>query len=283
MKRALLAMLAAAWLAAVPHAAPAGQACETRPLSTREIERGMALAQATAQRLDASGAQVVVLARAGQDLSRWGLAWSHLGLAYRETTPQGQAVWRVAHKLNACGSDRAQLYRQGLGDFFLDRPHRHEAAIAVLSRDAQARLLPLLRSNALLGQWHEPRYSMVAYPWAQRYQQSNQWALETLAGALDPQARDRSTAQAWLKLRGYQPTVLRIGALTRLGARATQAHIAFDDHPNHLRFADHIETVTVESVFSFLQRARLAGPMETVRASPTIGAPAPEPLPGERT
>jgi hypothetical protein len=37
------------------------------------------------------------------------------------------------------------------------------------------------------------------------------------------------------------------------------ANIAFDDHPNDQRFASRIETVTVDSVTQWLQRAQLAG------------------------
>jgi len=247
----------AATLVAATVAAQAGRPCEERPATPSEITRGMALAEATARRLDATGAQVVVLARAGQDLSRYGLRWSHLGFAYRDGDGAG-AHWRVVHKLNQCGTANAALYRQGLGQFFLDRPHRYEAAFVELSADAQARLLPLLRDNTAAARWHEPRYNMLAYPWAQRYQQSNQWALETLAGAMDADARTRGQAQAWLQLRGYEPTTLHIGALTRLGANATRANIAFDDHPNHKRFADRIETVTVDSVFRWLARSGLA-------------------------
>jgi len=51
--------------------------------------------------------------------------------------------------------------------------------------------------------------------------------------------------------------VLKLGPLTRLGARASAANVAFDDHPNEKRFADRIETVTVDSVFEWLQRAGL--------------------------
>jgi hypothetical protein len=39
-----------------------------------------------------------------------------------------------------------------------------------------------------------------------------------------------------------------------LGARATRANVAFDDHPNEKRFSDRIETVTVESVLSWLAK-----------------------------
>lgn len=257
--------IAGAWaLAAAAFGAHAGRPCEKQPLQAADVERGMALALATERALDASDAEVVVLARAGQDLRQYGLNYSHLGFAYRDTM-QGRTVWRVAHKLNHCGSAEAALYRQGLGDFFLDRPHRYEAAFVVLDRRLQSQLLPLLRDNRRIAQWHTPRYNMLAYPWAQTYQQSNQWAIETLAGAAEPAASSRRQAQAWLQLRGYEPTTLRLGALTRLSARATAANIAFDDHPNDKRFSDRIETVTVDSVFAWLQRAGLGSPTTTVR------------------
>ena len=61
-------LLAAALLIAVG-AAQAGRSCEARPPSASSVERSLTLAQHTAERLAASGAQVVVLARAGQNLS----------------------------------------------------------------------------------------------------------------------------------------------------------------------------------------------------------------------
>jgi hypothetical protein len=263
--RAVLAAVALAMaFATAPKAAHAGRPCDTQQSTAGEVMQGMALAEATARALDRSGAQVVVLARAGQDLSRYQLRWSHIGLAYRSGDGDG-AHWRVVHKLNHCGTAEGAVYRQGLGEFFLDRPHRYEAAYAVLDADAQARLLPVLRSNAEVARWHEPRYSMVAYPWATRYQQSNQWVIETMAGALDPvAARSRAQTQVWLGVKGYEPHVLRLGALTRLGARVGMAHVAFDDHPNHKRFADRIETVTADSVFEWLARSGLGEGRPTI-------------------
>lgn len=232
--------------------AEAGRSCEARPPLAANVQRAMTLAERTAAALDATGAQVVVIARNGQDLGRYGLRWSHLGLAYKDG-----AHWRIAHKLNQCGSAQAALYRQGLGEFFLDDLHRYEAGIVVLAPDVQARLLPLLRDNARLAQLHVPAYNMVAYPWALRYQQSNQWAIETLAMSQEPTASNRERAQAWLQFKGYEPTPLHIPALTRLGARIGAANVAFDDHPNAKRFADRVETVTVDSVFAWLERSGL--------------------------
>lgn len=227
----------------------------------------MTLAVATAKALDASGANVVMLARAGQDLSAYGLTYSHLGFAYREAA-NGPSVWRVLHKLNHCGTASSALYRQGLGEFFLDRPHRYEAAFVALAPDLQARLLPMLKDNARIGVLNEPRYSMVAYAWGQTYQQSNQWAVETLAVAAEPTIADRLRAQAWMKFKGYEPTTLTLGPLKRLGARATAANVTFDDHPNDKRFTDRIETVTVDSVFAWLQKSALSAAPITVRGTP---------------
>ncbi len=244
----------------------AGRSCEAhRPLAVN-VERSMNLATATLRALDASGARVVVLARVGQDLRPYGLRYSHLGLAYRDDVAGGAApVWRVAHKLNECGSAQAAVFRQGLGEFVLDDLFDYEVGFVVLDPALQARLLPILRDNHQLARMHTPAYNMLAYPWSRRYQQSNQWAIETLAMAQEPAARDRERAQAWLKLEDYRPTSLRLGAMQRLGARVTTANIAFDDHPNSKRFGDRIETMTVDSVFDWLQASRLGAAPVVVR------------------
>jgi hypothetical protein len=247
-------------LALTAGAAQAGRSCEARSPDAFNVQRAMTLAEHTARALDASGAQVVVLARSGQDLNRYGLAWSHLGLAYRDA-----GRWRVVHKLNQCGSAQAAVYRQGLGEFFLDDLHEYKAGIVVPTPAVQARLLDTLGDNGRVTRLNTPAYNMLAYPWSQRYQQSNQWALETLAMTQEPAATSRERAQAWLKLQGYEPTTLHLGALTRLGARATAANIAFDDHPNEKRFTDRIETVTVDSVFAWLNRSGLGGTVQVIR------------------
>jgi len=253
--------LIAAALSTFAAAAHAGRSCENKPPAVDAIQRSMALAEHTAKVLDQSGAQVVVIARMGQNLSEYDIRYSHLGLAYRD----GNNKWRIVHKLNQCGTAHASVYRQGLGEFFLDDLYQYEAAVVIPKPEVQAKLLPNLRDNARLAQLNTPAYSMVAYPWSQTYQQSNQWAIETLAMSQDPAAQTRERAQAWLQLQGYQPTTLRITALKRLGGRMTAANIAFDDHPNEKRFSDRIETVTVDSVFAWLNRSGLGGPVQVIK------------------
>jgi hypothetical protein len=232
----------------------AGRNCDAHKVVTPQIvQRSINLAERTMQTLNAefksNGTQVVLLARAGQDLSRYGLQYSHLGFAHRNA----DGNWLITHKLNSCGTANAYLFRQGLGEFFLDDLYRYEAAWVVPTREIQAKLKAVLEDKNLVAALNERAYSMVSYPWSQRYQQSNQWAIETLAAAIEPSIQSRQQAQAWLQYKGYQPTTLNIGAFTRLGGRITTANVAFDDHPSEKRFADRIETVTVDSVFSWLQ------------------------------
>lgn len=225
-------------------------------MTTQAVVRGLNLASKTMVALDASGAKVVVLARAGQDLTKYNLRYSHIGLAY--STPEG---WRVLHKLNACGTNSSNIYEQGLGEFFLDDPWRYEAAWSVPSVLVQDKLHALLGKGMFAASLHQPAYSLVSYVWGTKYQQSNQWAIETLALAMEPMVQTRSQAQAWLQRAKYVPTTLTLRPLTRLGARVSAANVAFDDHPDGKRFSDSIETVTADSVFAWLEREQLAGPL----------------------
>ena len=251
--------------------AHAGRNCEAAlPLKPATVEKALALAERTLSALDRSGAQVVVLARAGQDLQKYGPSYSHLGFVYRETAAQGGTVWRVLHKLNTCASASSAIYKQGLGEFFLDDLWRFEAAWVVPTPAVQARLIAVLQNPTRALRLHNAPYSMVSYAWGQTYQHSNQWALETMAQAMGsgdvPGLDGRLRAQDWLRAKGYQPTTLNLGPLTRLGGRVTQANIAFDDHPTVKRFSNRIETVTVDSVFDWMQRAQLTqSPVVTLR------------------
>jgi hypothetical protein len=256
----------------MPVTAIAGRSCDVKKTTLQSLERGFALAEKTLTALNASGDKVVILARAGQDLTKYGLRYSHLGLAYQLPDRQGGNTWRVLHKLNDCGTSSSAIYRQGLGEFFLDDLWRYEAAWVAPSPEVQAHLLAVIQSPTQAIQMHHKPYSIVSYVWGTKYQQSNQWAMETLASAMEPGitqssynvADARVKAQAWLQFKGYQPTTLKIDSLTRLGGRISSANVAFDDHPSDKRFSDRIETVTVDSVFQWLQRSSLSGTNKTL-------------------
>ncbi len=235
-----------------PIAATAGRSCEEFTPSPETVKHALTLAHEAFETLEKSTAEVALIARAGQDLSKYKLRYSHFGFVWRDH-PKGK--WRVTHELNECGTANSDLFDEGLGNFFLDDLWKMEAVILIPETAIQQRLAALFRNRAHL-KFHDARYNMLAYPFATKYQNSNQWALEVFAASesRDTVITTRDQAQQWLRLTGYQPTELKLGALTRLGARVTRANVAFDDHPDELRWSDRIRTVTVESVFAFVSR-----------------------------
>lgn len=249
MLRALALVFACA---AFTPTAYAGGACSEAPPTPESVQKGMQLAYKTFQALDQSGESVALIGRVGSDLSKHKLRYSHMGMVVRD---HAKGRWTVVHMLNDCGTANSALYDEGLGNFFNDDPFAYETILVIPGEDNQKRLVKTL-ATALPASLYEPAYNMVSYPWSIRYQNSNQWLLETLAAAWAPEGSvyNRQQAQAWLKQAGFQPSLLVLGPMERLGGRMFKANIAFDDHPNELRFSNQIYTVTVESVAEFVRR-----------------------------
>jgi hypothetical protein len=231
-------------------AAHAGQNCSDQPLLPEAAVKSLDLAQRSLQALDDSGAQIAVIARVGQDLSKYGLHYSHVGLVWRDH-PAGR--WTVIHELNDCGTANSALYNDGLANFFLDDLFRYEAQIMVPSAPTQARLAALLAGRTPR-RLHERKYNMLSYVFSTQYQNSNQWVLETYAAARAPegQVETRTEAQQWLQSTQFRPVTVEVPASTRLGGRMFRANIAFDDHPFERRMAGHIDTVTVDALLRYM-------------------------------
>ena len=184
------------------------------------MTRALGLADRLQQSLDASGAQVVIVARAGQDSAQVRpelvapgvrLPRRHARTARRPPTARRDRSARPTPRCTAgvpaaapdraapgasCTSSTSAAPRRppssgrASPSSSWTRRIRYEAEYVVPNPEVQAALMQVLGDDQRLVQWHTPAYSVVAYPWSTRYQQSNQWALETLAGALDPAADD---------------------------------------------------------------------------------------------
>ncbi|HHW4681490.1 MAG TPA: DUF2145 domain-containing protein, partial [Xylella taiwanensis] len=197
-----LSLVTTAAIAATP-------VCQPRYPSPTTTEAMLTVADRAARQLDAlPGTQVAIIARSGQDLSRYGLRHSHMAFVVREADGQ----WRVRHLLNHCKSSYSQLYREGLANFVGESAQTGDLRLGVLAPSLQQRLYPLLLAqNGLMQRLHEPRYSAVAYPFTVGYQNSNQWVLEMIAAALaahDGSMPDsRRQVQAWLRNAHYKPSL----------------------------------------------------------------------------
>ncbi|QTD91909.1 DUF2145 domain-containing protein [Burkholderia anthina] len=236
-----------------PLLASAGQSCDEAPLSPVMVSKAMQTALNVTNVLDQRHDNVALLGRVGQDLSAYNLKYSHVGFIYRISS---DGPWRVVHLLNACGTAESDLWYQGVGNFFLDDLFSYDSVAIIPPREVGDKLLERFRNPGALRSVHSSRYSLVGYPFSTRYQNSNDWVLETLAAteAKDASIDSREQAQAWLKLSGYKPSEMQVGALKRLGGRMFKANVAFDDHPSELRYSSRIQTVTVDSIMQFLSR-----------------------------
>ena len=245
----------------------AGTPCSDNAPKPVSIQQAFATAYKTHQRLETLQPEIALIARVGQDLSKYGLRYSHIAFVQKDAA-SGQ--WRVTHLLNGCNSNQSALWHEGLANFFLDDLFAYEALLVIPSPGLQHKLQTLVSNEAGIKRMHQPLYNMLAYPFSLKYQNSNQWVLELTTEALaqqagiDPAITTRKQAQQWLQLTNYQASTLKLGPLTRLGARMFRANVAFDDHPDERRYADLIDTVTVESVTAYLQRVDPSGTREVI-------------------
>jgi hypothetical protein len=247
----LLVIIFTAWLLLVAHQSRAGQGCQELPPSGEAFENGLNLGVKVKDTLEASGAEIALIARVGQDLRKYGLKHSHMAFVVRD---HSQGRWTVVHMLNLCGKADSALFKEGLGAFFMDTPFRYEALIAIPNAATQARLKIILASDMPTA-FKSARYNMLAYPYNIASQNSNGWVLELLnAGMTDVTIDTRFKAVAYAKVKGFEPTTIHLNTLERLGAGITRQNISFDDHPFARRMAGKIDTVTVASVIQYLQR-----------------------------
>jgi len=253
----LLVLLGLLW--SPVQAQPSQTACTPQAPPPEMLAAAYDLAALAADTLDElDGIELLIAARSGQDLSRYGLVHSHLAFFLRDQS----GPWQVIHLLNGCNSDASALYREGLVNFVVESaqtPAGLRVGIPIPPlREVLARLLaaPALRARAL----HQPHYSAVAYPWRAQYQNSNQWILEVTAAAMAEvnegvMLDNREATIAWLQQHGYTPSRLHIGIGKRLGARFFVKNAAVTDHPARERISGNYSVVTVESVFDFLHRS----------------------------
>jgi len=279
---ALPALLCAALLLAAPAVRAQSQQpeCMERHPTPAALASMFDVAQRADETLEAlDGVDVVIIARGGQDLSRYGLRHSHLAFAVRED----DGSWRAVHLLNHCKSPESSLFHEGLSNFIGETGTHTDLRVGVPTPAVRATLKAMLTAPGIQAKaLHEPRYSVVAYPFSVEYQNSNQWVLEVLAAAM-AQSRDgtllvrRAQVQAWLKEQHYQPSSLHIGVGKRLGARFFSANAATTDHPASERISGDYSVVTVESVFDFLQQRKALAQELSVAHVPVAGMAAPKP------
>ncbi|MCV2355293.1 DUF2145 domain-containing protein [Paucibacter sp. B2R-40] len=186
--------------------------------------------------LERSGQGVALVSRAGTDLSRFEMRYSHAGLALRDSD---NTPWSVRQLYYVCDEAAPKLYDQGLAGFLIGANQAELGFLSVVlfppAEAAAIERAALDKRSAL--QLLAPNYSANAYAFSTRYQNCNQWVAELLAASLGNLGQGavedvRPQAQAWLKAQGYRPALFDIGFTPLLwGAAAFIPWVHNDDHP----------------------------------------------------
>jgi hypothetical protein len=257
MVRALALAAGLCMAAAGCHASPSAslQFCDrASALTARQQDRLLRFAAVVRHELDASGADVALVARSGLDLQRFDVRYSHAGVSLKDHT---NAPWSVRQLYYACDERRPRLYDQGLPGFLFgtDDPTVGYVSIVLLPRAEAAALesaaLDKARALRLLG----GTYSANAYPYSLRYQNCNQWVMELLAtawGGLDTSADLRARAQQWLAANGYAPAPVEVGSHLLMFAANFVPWLHIDDHPQDDRYALHFRISMPASIETFV-------------------------------
>jgi len=237
------------------------RACATPPtLTAVEQDRLLRFTAVVKQELSRGPSEIALIARAGTDLARFGLRYSHAGFSLRTG---GQGAWSVRQLYYDCDADRPRLFDQGLPGFVFGGDDASLGHLSVL-------LLPQAESAALLQVVADPRqalqllgsqYSANAHAFALRYQNCNQWVAEVLAlawGRLPAGEDTRARAQQWLRDEAYVPTQFQVDNPLLWLAAAFVPWLRQDDHPPEDLARRRLQVSMPASIEAFV-RARVPG------------------------
>jgi len=221
-------------------------------ITAADQDRMLRFSAVVKEELERSGAQVALVSRAGTDLSRFGIRYSHAGIALRDS-PNG--AWSVRQLYYACDESRPRVFDQGMAGFVVGADAARLGYVSMVMpagprADALASTaldkplaLALLASD----------YSANAYAWATRYQNCNQWVMEMLAGAWGAR-RGRSEAQQWLREQDYAPEEVKIPGQALMFAGQFIPLFHLSDHPVDDIYALKMRVSMPSSIEAFARR-----------------------------
>ena len=140
-----MAVAASAAQAGSPPSSPPRGCDRAQDITATQQDRLLRFAAVVREALAASGATAALISRSGTDLSRFGLRYSHAGIALATGLADGRDMpWAVRQLYYACAEGAPRLFDQGLAGFISgsdDAPRRlrEPAAAAARSRDAAGR------------------------------------------------------------------------------------------------------------------------------------------------
>jgi hypothetical protein len=221
-------------------------------ISAADQDRMLRFSAVVKEALERSGSQVALVSRAGTDLSRFGIRYSHAGIALR-ANPNG--AWSVRQLYYACDESRPRLFDQGMAGFVIgaDAARLGHVSLVMLSGAQAATLEAAALDKPLALTLQASDYSANAYAWSTRYQNCNQWVMEMLAGAWGDR-RGRAEAQQWLREQEYVPEAVQIPGQALMFAGQFIPLVHLSDHPRDDVFALKLHVSMPSSIEAFARR-----------------------------
>jgi hypothetical protein len=259
----MFSRLAAAALAALSMGASASAwagmpvFCERgKEVGAADQDRVLRFAGTVKRELENSGEGVALISRAGLDLSRFKLLYSHAGVALKD---DADGAWTVRQLYYACDESRPRLFDQGVAGFALgaDAPGQGHVSLVFLDGDNGARLRQAARDKPLALALVAGRYSANAYAFGTRYQNCNQWVAEILAsawGGLHERQSARERAQSWLREQGYTAGPVKVPSHWLIFAGQFVPLLHVDDHPVEDIYAQALHVSVPSSIEDFVRR-----------------------------
>ncbi|MET0981023.1 MAG: DUF2145 domain-containing protein [Telluria sp.] len=225
-------------------------------MTAADQDRVLRFADVVKKELERSGSRVALVSRAGLDLSRFGLLYSHTGIALKDN-PAGP--WAVRQLYYACDEARPRLFDQGAAGFALasETPARGHMSLVFLPEEDSALLATAALDKPLALALLAGKYSANAYAFGTHYQNCNQWVAELLAsawGRLDAPSDAREHAQAWLRAQGYQAGPLKVPSHWMMFAGQFVPLVHVSDHPVEDIHALALQVSTPAAIEGFVRR-----------------------------
>lgn len=268
----LLAVLASAMLLGACSSIVADNSCGTTDLNAIEMQQTFAVGKDLESALNRLNSEVVIVARSGQDLEKYGIRYSHAAFMVKE-----HQKWQVFHLLNECPSSLGGLYQEGLGNFvmpvMMNRAKlKNEGSVlnqaislgfVIPPKSVQQNLKQLLQSATARNSVFEKQYSAVANPYNLMNQNSNGWVLEFYtiaeAQASKQQVSNREAAQNWLKSQHYQGTELPASILKQRLAAMVVGNVSLKGHERSDRYQGKLLINSGDSVLNYIAGNNGAG------------------------
>ena len=235
-QRAAAAFGLAALLACAPCAAESLQFCDhAAPTNASDQDLILRFGSLVREELDGAGSTAVLVARAGLDLHRLHVRYSHAGVALKDN---GDLPWTVRQLYYSCDERKPRIFDQGLAGFLngSDDAQRSWITLVVLPPAAAQSLARAAFDKRQVLDVLGARYSANAYPFSTRYQNCNQWVMELLATAWNDEPADdtlapRERAQHWLVEQRYAPTEFTFHPHSYMWLGWFVPWLHQDDHP----------------------------------------------------